>query len=200
MKDTSRNSGLIRMALMATAFIALTIVLVVFQPGSPRQANTSVTEVETTVTRVAPPLDNVASISADSAQTEARTAPQRELATDTGPAQPTTIRDMTFDAISNLKSATTGDAPAPGEPGSLLHSVVQRSIATTAPTSPAQPTTQNTVSATTYAVRPGDTLVSIARALYGDVNMASAIFMANTHVMARPDNLRPGMVLDLPAD
>jgi nucleoid-associated protein YgaU len=51
---------------------------------------------------------------------------------------------------------------------------------------------------TTYIVQPGDTLVSIARDLYDDVNMASALFTANITQLPRPDALRVGMKLRLP--
>ena len=119
------------------------------------------------------------------------------------------MRDMTFSAISNLKSVTTGEAPAPGQPGSLLHSVVKRSIANGAPpqtTSPQvteiEPVSTNAPrfpAAGSYFVRPGDTLLSIAIELYGDRSAANEIFQQNTNIMSSPDSLKPGMVLKLPS-
>ena len=50
----------------------------------------------------------------------------------------------------------------------------------------------------TYRVRPGDTLRSIARRLYGDERMYRRIFRANRDKLASPSDLRPGMVLRLP--
>ena len=207
MTEGQRHKGLIRMGLMGTAFIALTIVLIVFQPGSPRHANNAPVP-EASVTRVAPSLDTISAPSTSANRkagtemiTTARPAPAPSEVPATG-----SMRDLTFSAISNLKSATTGEAPAPGEPGSLLHSVVQRSLKS-APEVQAPANAQTQTSASTirtpktgsYFVRPGDTLISIAYELYGDADMAARLFEANTDVMARPDSLRPGMVLEVPA-
>lgn len=186
MTEPNRKRGLIRMALMGTAFVGLTAVLIVFQPGSPRHA-LQVAEPEASVTRVAP------------AGLETVTAAPAPAATD----QTASMRDLTNTAISNLRTATgttTAAAPAPGQPGSLLYSVVQRSMGGTAQPGLPSPEVTRTAAApaATYLVEPGDTLVGIARKLYGDVNMASEIFLLNTAVMPRPDSLRAGMVLALP--
>ena len=203
MTQTSKTSGLIRMGLMGTAFIALTIVLIVFQPGSPRKAQVlPEPETEIRVTREAAPLDTVAP-SVEPVQQTVTVAPQ-PVATPVRTAdEPTNMRDLTFSAISNLKAATTGEAPAPGQPGSLLHSVVQRSMAnSTRPQvteiEPVRADTSRAPTVTAYFVRPGDTLMSIAEELYGDVNMSTAIFQANTDTLSRPDSLQAGMVLKLP--
>jgi len=203
MTQTNRNKGLIRMAIMGVAFITLTIILIVFQPGSPRhqQASAPVVTPDTTVTREAPVLEDMTPTSSVAA---IQNTPQPIRPATTG--EPTTVRDMTFAAISNLKAATTGEAPAPGEPGSLLHSVVQRSMGAAPSVAPAAPQPEQVSAAPqimrptsgTYFVRPGDTLVSIAQEMYGDVGMASEIFDNNKDVMSRPDNLRVGMVLALP--
>jgi nucleoid-associated protein YgaU len=203
MTQTSKTSGLIRMGLMGTAFIALTIVLLVFQPGSTRKAQVLPDpETETRVTREAAPLDTVAP-PVEPTQDIVTAAPQPAITLGPTADEPTNMRDLTFSAISNLKAATTGEAPAPGEPGSLLHSVVQRSIAnTTRPQvteiEPVRADTSRTPTVTAYFVRPGDTLMSIAEELYGDVNMSTAIFQANTDTLSRPDSLQAGMVLKLP--
>lgn len=216
MTQTSKNAGLIRMALMGTAFIALTIFLVVFQPGSPRNAQSSFTlEEPTTVTRVADPVTVAPTVNEPLAVVpmpvqRTAPAPTAQITSSTqAPGQPTNMRDMTFSAISNLKSVTTGEAPAPGQPGSLLHSVVKRSIANGAPpqtTSPQvteiKPVSTNAPrfpAAVSYFVRPGDTLLSIAIELYGDRSAANEIFQQNTNIMSSPDSLKPGMVLKLPS-
>jgi nucleoid-associated protein YgaU len=54
----------------------------------------------------------------------------------------------------------------------------------------------------TYTVQPGDTLSSIAVSqapLYIGVGFAP-IFEANRHIIADPDLIHPGMVLQLPSD
>lgn len=211
MTDTSKTSGLIRMALMGTAFIGLTVVLIVFQPGSPRNATFDAMDEPEVVTRDAAPVVNepqeietVAAPLPAPIPAPVRVVDAKPQAAD----QPTNMRDLTFSAISNLKSVTTGEAPAPGQPGSLLHSVVQRSIAKTAPPTDATPTlTEITPVRTetappaddgTYLVRDGDTLLSIAKEVYGDTGMASEIYRGNVDIMASPDSLTPGMTLKLP--
>jgi nucleoid-associated protein YgaU len=47
-------------------------------------------------------------------------------------------------------------------------------------------------------VRPGDTLLSIAKEVYDDTAMSSEIFRQNTNILTSPDSLKPGMVLKLP--
>jgi nucleoid-associated protein YgaU len=212
MTQNAKNSGLIRMALMGTAFIALTIVLVVFQPGSPRHAqNSTDPDNIANVTREADPL-STDSVSAEpppaAPMAVAAPAPLPQVTPSPKTDAPTNMRDMTFSAISNLKSVTTGEAPAPGQPGSLLHSVVQRSIANKTPSSATSPTLTEVEqvrsepvrmpSTGVYFVRPGDTLLSIAKELYGDTAMSAELFRNNADIMVSPDSLKPGMVLKLP--
>lgn len=188
------------MALMGTAFIGLTIVLIVFQPGSPRTAQV-LPDIETSVTRNATSLDTIEPEPAP--LTVSASLPERTVQP-VKPDHPTNLRDMTFSAISNLKSVTTGEAPVPGEPGSLLHSVVQRSIAG-APPPPmrdietVRADAPRSPSGGSYIVRPGDTLMSIAQEVYDDTNMSTEIFAANPGILARPDSLQPGVALKLPA-
>jgi nucleoid-associated protein YgaU len=40
--------------------------------------------------------------------------------------------------------------------------------------------------------------VSIADAIYGDVNMTGPLFAANQAILSRPDDLKPGQALVLP--
>ena len=40
--------------------------------------------------------------------------------------------------------------------------------------------------------------MSIAQAVYGDVNMTGPLFAANQELLQRPDSLRPGQTLVLP--
>ncbi|OSQ53203.1 LysM peptidoglycan-binding domain-containing protein [Marivita geojedonensis] len=209
MTEPTRKSGLIRMVLMGSAFVALTIVLLVFQPGSPRNTqSTALFEEANTVTRVAEPLTKVIDTTAPPALAPVTEPVQPTLASDAS--APSTMRDMTFSAISDLKSVTTGEAPAPGQPGSLLHSVVQRSMANSAAPGtqvitkpseiePIRSETPRFPATAAYFVRPGDTLSSIAQEVYGDSAMSSEIYANNTDIMARPDSLRAGMVLKLPA-
>jgi phage tail protein X len=50
-----------------------------------------------------------------------------------------------------------------------------------------------------YFVRPGDTLKSIAKAVYGREQMWDEIYRANQHLLNDPENLTPGQKILLPA-
>lgn len=215
------GAGYIRMVVFGAAFIVLTLVLIIYQPGSPRNARsqgdtapavpaaTSAASKPKPTTPVDPaPNPSVAGLS----PSQTPPTPQVLTATRAEPVQipdPVTletenpIRDMTFQAIANVTAITTGAPPSPGQPGSLLHSVVQRSIAhtTTAPPPDARAPRSNLSddSATdTYRVEAGDTLLSIARNRFGDSAKASEIYENNRQILTSPDSLRPGMVLKLP--
>ncbi len=51
----------------------------------------------------------------------------------------------------------------------------------------------------TYTVKRGDTLMSIAREMYGDAARWQEIFKANSGHLSDPQKIYPGMVLTLPA-
>ncbi|WP_292289155.1 LysM peptidoglycan-binding domain-containing protein [Marivita sp.] len=201
MTQTSKTTGLIRMALMGAAFIVLTVVLIVFQPGSPRTAQV-LPDLETSVTRSAAPLNAIEPVSEPAARNTTASRPSTTVVNNSAD-QPTNIRDLTFSAISSLKSVTTGEAPFPGQPGSLLHSVVQRSMAAGPPPQlrdieTVRADVPRAPSAGSYFVRPGDTLRSIAQELYGNAALSTEIFEANIGLLSRPDDIQPGMVLKLP--
>ena len=49
-----------------------------------------------------------------------------------------------------------------------------------------------------YVVQPGDSLVTIAERIYGDVNMTGPLYALNQGLLVRPDGLRVGQTLVLP--
>ncbi|MHB8574115.1 MAG: LysM peptidoglycan-binding domain-containing protein [Dehalococcoidia bacterium] len=49
-----------------------------------------------------------------------------------------------------------------------------------------------------YVVRPGDSLWSISRRMYGDGNVWSSLFSANMNQIFNPNLIYPGMVIKLP--
>jgi nucleoid-associated protein YgaU len=53
-------------------------------------------------------------------------------------------------------------------------------------------------SATSYTVKPGDTLSKIAREQLGDANAYMEIFNANRDQLSDPDRIKPGQVLKIP--
>ncbi len=52
--------------------------------------------------------------------------------------------------------------------------------------------------ATTYTVKPGDTLSKIAKAHLGDANAYMKIFDVNKSILSDPDQIKPGQVLTIP--
>ena len=52
--------------------------------------------------------------------------------------------------------------------------------------------------ASTYTVKPGDTLSKIAKELLGNANAYMEIFNANKDQLSDPDKIKPGQVLKIP--
>jgi nucleoid-associated protein YgaU len=197
------------MFLFAFAFVVVTAALVVIQPGTARRpAEASGPE---PVTRAAPDSSQsleasiVRSIIASDPAPSAPTAPPAQLAPRAAirpaapPLEDQEMRRMTWEALSGLNQAT-GQGSAPGQPGSLLHAIVRRSLeGTPAPTARAvAPDPTPPGGPGVYVVQPGDSLVSIADRIYGDVNMTGPLYAANQAQLPRPDSLRPGQTLILP--
>ncbi|WP_212537663.1 LysM peptidoglycan-binding domain-containing protein [Thetidibacter halocola] len=181
------------MVLFTIGFIAITVALLMVQPGSNRrQPYETLPPAE--VTRADPRLDAVAQaipVEIPPAPPPVATfVPSRVALPADGPLDDEALRRLTWATLAGINHATGRDA-APGQPGSLLHMIVQRSLAETGDAAAAP-------SPGVYFVKPGDSLASIAQALYGDVNMTGPLFAANQSILARPDDLRPGQRLTLP--
>jgi nucleoid-associated protein YgaU len=71
-------------------------------------------------------------------------------------------------------------------------------IQATAPSSPSAPTGKEGTGATTYTVKPGDTLSKIAKETLGDSNAYMSIFNMNRDQLRDPDKIQPGQVLKIP--
>ncbi|CUH79035.1 LysM peptidoglycan-binding domain-containing protein [Tropicibacter naphthalenivorans] len=188
---------MIRMALFALGFLAITVTLVIMQPGASRKA-AEAPSVEPVVTRAAPqvdPLEPMSGLADVAAPKVAQPLPpvQRPQVARGGDMDDQSLRKMTWDTLSSLNHAT-GRETAPGQPGSLLHTIVRRSLDAPA----AGQAAPQGVAPTIYVVQPGDSLVSIADKVYGDVNMTGPLFAANQAILTRPDDLAPGQTLVLP--
>jgi nucleoid-associated protein YgaU len=186
---------MIRMILLAMAFVGITVALLVFQPGSRRAELAPLPD--PVVTRAEPSLEAddlpVPGLLLQPAVT-AQSAPA-PVVMPQGNMDDQALRKMTWDTLSNLNHATGKDS-APGQPGSLLHTIVKRSLNDG---SRAPSTAHVAEVPSVYIVQSGDSLVSIAEAIYGDVNMTGPLFAANQEILNRPDDLRPGQALVLPA-
>ncbi|MFZ5964475.1 LysM peptidoglycan-binding domain-containing protein [Thalassococcus sp. BH17M4-6] len=188
---------MIRLVLLVLGFCGVTLALIVLQPGArPRPADDAIPP--QTVTRDTPSLTDAIDLAGpqrvllEAAPEPTRQAPVADPAprpqiASTDATDPD-MRQMTWSTVAQL-NALTGRGAAPGHPGSLLHGIVQRSL-TAVPAAPQVPRT--------YRVAAGETLVSIADQVYGDVNMTGPLFAANQTILARPDDLREGQILTLP--
>lgn len=185
---------MIRIALFALGFIAITLALVLMQPGAPRRAGDAAAPQDQSVSRNDPDLTSAFAPVPDDAPAP-RPAVQIVATPSPAPSAPATapedLRRLTWDTLAHLNAAT-GRNSAPGQPGSLLHAIVRRSLDAGPGARPASALPDS------YTVRDGDTLVSIADTFYGDVNMTGPLFAANQALLTRPDDLRAGQVLSLP--
>lgn len=190
---------MIRLALMTIGFIAVTIALLVFQPGGNRRAGPD-SVAGPAVTRsgpapaAAPTSASVQFVPRMAHDTPIQALPAQPPAASGGAIDDESLRRMTWSTLSNLNTAT-GRESAPGQPGSLLYTIVRRSLdETPTGTAPSARPVPNNL----YVVQPGDSLVTIAERLYGDVNMTGPLFAANQDLLTRPDDLRAGQTLVLP--
>jgi nucleoid-associated protein YgaU len=221
---------MIRMVLIGFSFAALTVALVVLQPGALRRAAENpapdpVTRAEAAgavpvavqgaIARTSQSLGPIVSDPVAASPVRAAVTVQGNAALSVDDRE---MRQMTWEALSGLNQIT-GRESAPGQPGSLLHTIVRRSLAHEVPggtsgdlraPSASNGSVLSALSGTTspvpvpadaprlYVVQPGDSLVSIADRVYGDVNMTGPLFAANQADLPRPDSLRPGQTLILP--
>lgn len=197
---------MIRMVLLGLGFLAVTVALVVLQPGAgprtedqPLLGTSPVTRGEPALTMPLTDEPHVAEPTQPVQATPLFTAPQpAPTATAAAPADmdDQSIRRMTWDTLSNLNQAT-GRESAPGQPGSLLHTIVRRSLDDQG-AAPGVGGSAQSARNGVYVVQPGDSLVSIAQSIYGDVNMTGPLFAANQELLKGPDSLQPGQSLVLP--
>lgn len=92
--------------------------------------------------------------------------------------------------FSNVQSGADTTAPPPARAD---FSNVQSGAASTAPVVDAP-------AAQTYTVASGDSLSKIAKKLYGNANRWHDIFNANRDQLDNPDLIKPGQILQIPAD
>lgn len=89
------------------------------------------------------------------------------------------------------ETAVAPPAPAP-EPAAMPTAAPE-------PTPEPTPVAPQDSEATTYTVKPGDTLPGIAREVYGSADNWNAILEANGDQVTDPDKIFVGQVLKIPA-
>ena len=193
---------MIRAALYFIGFVAVTAALIFLQPAAKSFDDTpaqAVTRNEPDLTAIAPDYDATLErrVVAEMVETP-DTAPVAVDVPDLAPvtasrqpmpptADPSDMRALTWDTVARLNAATGRDAPA-GRPGSLLHTIIKRSVEDAGQGGAIQ----------RYVVKPGDSLISIAQEVYGDANMTGPLYAANQSLLSGPNDLKAGQTLILP--
>lgn len=213
--------GTIRMAMLAVMFVSLTVALIVLQPGPKRDfadygdrqqvsmTDTSALDNDTQPTPATPaaqpaPAPVAAQIAATPPAAPATAPRAMPSVTQSSGGAPPELRQMSWGILQQLDDATGRDT-APGDPGSLLHTIVTRAM-TDGLSDAGKPDmatrlprpTQSASPHDTYMVQPDDTLRVIAQRAYGDPAAFTRIFEANRDLLRSPEDLRPGQVLRLP--
>ncbi|MBQ0750605.1 MAG: LysM peptidoglycan-binding domain-containing protein [Roseovarius sp.] len=205
---------MLRATLIAAGFVAITLALILIQPGKPRPVADLPPLSDSDVTRTAPdlsalnptapasdPLVNSAALAAQPALPAPAlpTAPQIPAAMPVGPA----LESMVLGALQQGQSegyidALVNDAAKKGKvevPQGLVTAEgrVDTALLLSALSQPARPRVPNS-----YTVATGDSLASIAYRFYGDFARQADILAANADTMQPTDRLRVGQVLNLP--
>lgn len=205
---------MLRATLIAAGFVAITLALILIQPGKPRPVADLPPLSDSDVTRTAPdlsalnptapasdPLVNSAALATQPALPAPAlpTAPQTPAAMPVGPA----LESMVLGALQQGQSegyidALVNDAAKKGKvevPQGLVTAEgrVDTALLLSALSQPARPRVPNS-----YTVATGDSLASIAYRFYGDFARQADILAANADIMQPSDRLRVGQVLNLP--
>jgi nucleoid-associated protein YgaU len=205
---------MLRATLIAAGFVAITLALILIQPGKPRPvadlpplSGNDVTRTATDLSALNPtapasdPLVNSAALATQPALPAPAlpTAPQIPAAMPVGPA----LESMVLGALQQGQSegyidALVNDAAKKGKvevPQGLVTAEgrVDTALLLSALSQPARPRVPNT-----YTVATGDSLASIAYRFYGDFARQADILAANADTMQATDRLRVGQVLNLP--
>lgn len=203
---------MLRATLIAAGFVAITLALILLQPGkSPSVADLPPVN-GTEVTRIAPDLSTLsaAAPATDPLVNSALVATLPALPAIPAPAQPQTampvdaaLETMVLGALQQVQSegyidALVNDAARKGKvevPQGLVTAEgrVDTALLLSALSQPARPRIP-----TTYTVTTGDSLASIAYRFYGDFARQADILAANADTMQPTDRLRVGQVLNLP--
>jgi nucleoid-associated protein YgaU len=170
---------MLRATLIAAGFVAITLALILIQPGKPRPVADL------------PPL---------SGNDVTRTATDLSALNPTAPASDPLVNSAALATQPALPAPALPTAPQipaamPVGPAGLVTAEgrVDTALLLSALSQPARPRVPNT-----YTVATGDSLASIAYRFYGDFARQADILAANADTMQATDRLRVGQVLNLP--
>ncbi|WP_297774312.1 LysM domain-containing protein [uncultured Roseovarius sp.] len=209
---------MLRVTLIAAGFFAVTLALILAQPGKKPPVSVSAPTSEQEVTRSGPDL---ASLNAPQPQSDplmqslsstilpeditpvVSPAPTQTAEAASASSSGETLEKMVLGALEQGQSevyidALVNDAAQKGRvdvPQSLVTAEgrVDTSLLLTALSQPARPRVPQT-----YTVATGDSLASIAYRFYGDIKRQADIVSANTDSLQPGNRLRVGQVLALP--
>jgi len=205
---------MLRASLIAAAFLAVTIALVLIQPGTPRRMAEPKMPVAENVTRSGPdlaevgaPVDTATDPLLQSMQAEvapAQAEPQPSPA-EPGPEAASGLESMVIDALGQGQSETyidalVNDAAQKGRvevPSALVtpEGRVDTAVLLSALSQPARPRVPPS-----YTVATGDSLAAIAYRFYGDLNRQADIVAVNHDTLGAGVRLQVGQVINLPGD
>ena len=205
---------MLRASLIAAAFLAVTIALVLMQPGKPRRMAAPEMPLAEDVTRSGPDLAEV------SAPMDKPTDPlvqSMQVAVDPGasaqapspsqaaPKAESGLESMVIEALDQGQSETyidalVNDAAQKGRvevPSALVtpEGRVDTAVLLSALSQPARPRVPPS-----YTVATGDSLAAIAYRFYGDLNRQSDIVAVNPDTLGAGVRLQVGQVINLPGD
>jgi nucleoid-associated protein YgaU len=205
---------MLRASLIAAAFLAVTIALVLMQPGKPRRMAAPEMPLAEDVTRSGPDLAEV------SAPIDKPTDPlvqSMQVAVDPGasaqapspsqaaPKAESGLESMVIEALDQGQSETyidalVNDAAQKGRvevPSALVtpEGRVDTAVLLSALSQPARPRVPPS-----YTVVTGDSLAAIAYRFYGDLNRQADIVAVNPDTLGAGVRLTVGQVINLPAD
>ena len=203
---------MLRASLIAAAFLAVTIALVLMQPGKPRRMAAPEMPLTEEVTRSGPdlaevgtPLDKptdplVQSMQAAVDPGVSAQAPRPEPA---APKAASGLEGMVIEALGQGQSesyidALVNDAAQKGRvevPSALVtpEGRVDTAVLLSALSQPARPRVPPS-----YTVATGDSLAAIAYRFYGDLNRQSDIIAVNPDTLGAGVRLTVGQVINLP--
>ncbi|MEQ8902586.1 MAG: LysM domain-containing protein [Roseovarius sp.] len=205
---------MLRVSLIAAAFLAVTIALVLMQPGKPRRMAAPEIPLVGDVTRSGPDLAEVGAavdkpadplLPSVQAALDPGASAQSPSPEQVAPRSASGLEGMVIEALGQGQSesyidALVNDAAQKGRvevPSALVtpEGRVDTAVLLSALSQPARPRVPPS-----YTVATGDSLAAIAYRFYGNLNRQADIVAVNPDTLGAGARLTVGQVINLPAD